>query len=206
MKEKIQHLVALCLGIFNTPPMEEKPKAIIRPGVTDPTTILGENYGDPIQWEHNDDLFVEFQVLTTIVMDDVAFFMRYIQGDLSEAERKEYPHHFHPCFVELNEMLRTELQQPLISLNDDQSCYIAIFQNTMGLLLVSESDALDIRRRSLGMGEETDQLHYQLQFMRFDQKFIDKIDFAGTVIDHYHRQSERIPPLRVNFAKYNEIE
>lgn len=206
MKDKIKSLVALCLGIMNDPRLEEKPKAIIRPGITDPTTILGEDYGDPIQWEHNDDLFVEFQVLQTVVMDDVAFFMRYIEGDLTEAERKEYPQHIHPCFVELENLLRAELHQPMLNLNEDQSCYIAIFQNTMGLLLVSESDARDIRRRALGMGEDTDQLHYQLQFMRFDQKFIDKIDFAGTVIDHYHRQSKRIPPLRVNFAKYNEIE
>ena len=171
-----------------------------------PETFLGEGYGDPITWNHKDDLFVDFQILREIVADDVGFFIRYLNHELTVEERDVYPYFYTQCFAEVTEVVKASMQTPLLEITEDQSCFIALFQNTMGLLLFSKDDVNDVKRRAFGFEDVPEKTFYQMTFMRFDQKAIDRIDFAGTVIAHYELAKTQRDPLRVNFALYNETE
>jgi hypothetical protein len=169
--------------------------------------FLGEGYGDPLFWRHQDDLFVDFQILKHIVVDDVAFFMRYLNHELSEDEKQVYPYFYSPCFAEVKDVVAAEMSgHPLLEISEEQSCYIVMFQNVMGLLLLSKTDVDDIHRRSYGFEDVPEKQFYPMTFMRFDKNAIERLDFAGTVIEHYHHSKNHSNPIRVNFAQYNNDE
>uniref|UniRef100_A0AAU7PF82 Uncharacterized protein n=1 Tax=Burkholderia phage vB_BgluM-SURPRISE13 TaxID=3159457 RepID=A0AAU7PF82_9VIRU len=195
-------------ALFAKRVIEQETQALERDmkGVPHPEMFLGEGYGDPITWEHKDDLYVDFQILKHIVVDDVAFFIRYLNHELKEEEKQVYPYFYSPCFAEVKEVVAAEMRSPLLEISEEQSCYIAMFQNVMGLLLFSKSDVDDIKRRTVGFEDVPEKEHYQLTFMRFDQSVIDRLDFAGTVITHYEYSKKHSDPLRINFATYKENE
>lgn len=175
--------------------------------IPQPETFLGEGYGDPILWKHQDDLFVDFQILKHIVVDDVAFFMRYLNHELKEDEKQVYPYFYSPCFAEVKDVVSAEMSgHPLLEISEEQSCYIVMFQNVMGLLLFSKTDVEDISKRSYGFEEIPEKQYYQMTFMRFDKNAVERLDFAGTVIEHYHHSKNHSNPIRVNFAQYNNDE
>lgn len=171
-----------------------------------PEDVLGEGYGDPIVWTHKDDLFVDFQILREIVAGDVSFFMRYLSYEMTQEEKDVYPYFYAPCFAEVREVVNASMQTPLLEISEEQSCFLAFFENVMGLLLVSQSDVDDIKRRSFGFEDVPEKSVYQMTFMRFDPKVVERLDFAGTVIAHYELAKTQRDPLRVNFATYNENE
>lgn len=176
------------------------------PLIADPVEYLGEGYGDPIIWNHPDDLFVDFQILRHIVVDDVSFFMRYLNHELKEEEKDVYPYFYTRCFAEVKEVVEAQMHMPLLEISEEQSCFIVMLQNVMGLLLFSQSDVDDIKRRSFGFEDVPEKGFYQMTFMRFDQKVIERLDFAGTVIEHYHHSKNHSNPIRVNFGQYNNDE
>ncbi len=183
------------------------------PDVVSPSDFLGEDYGTPLHWAHKDDMFVNFQILDSVVMEDVDFFLRYTGEDadgmcaprpLSAEEKLKYPLHIFPCFTEVAEVISAQMTKPLQYLNADQECFVVAYQNVFGLLVFGNVDTVDISRRSVGFEDEKEKLHYQIQFMRFDKAAIERM---GLVQDPatYHSQMhfKGFPTLRVNFAKYN---
>jgi hypothetical protein len=102
------------------------------------------------------------------------------------------------------EVVKTHMRQNLQNLNEDQSAWVVAYGNVMGLIIVTVADEVDIKRRSIGLEDETTTLHYQLQFMRFDPKAIERFGTAGDIMSLYCDSQQHYPPLQVNFAKYNE--
>lgn len=184
----------------------------------DPSTILGENYGAPFKWDHPDDLFIDFQYVSGVAMGDMEFFLRYtgaklvdesnqvVDGMLTPEEREKYPQHFYPCFAEIKDVVNAHLTTPLMQLNDVQYCLLVLYESVMGLLLIREDDAIDIKRRGVGFETETDKLHYQMQFLRFDATALKRMDPAWGAAAIYNSRRGRQEPLRVNFANYIESE
>jgi len=175
-------------------------------GLPDPKDYLGENYGDPVVWKHADDLFVDFQVIEEVIADDVSFFMRYLNYELSKEDRDVYPYFYTQCFAEVKEVVLRSMQTPLLEISEEQSCFIVFFQNVMGLLLFSNTNADDVRKRAFGSEEVPEKMFYQMTFMCFDQKVIERIGFTHTPNEIYLDSKKRFDPLRVNFAIYNENE
>lgn len=183
------------------------------PNVVSPSEFLGEGYGNPIHWENKDDMFVEFQILDSVVMNDVDFFLRYVGEDadgmcsprpLAPEEKVKYPLHIFPCFAECAEVVSAQMTKPLQHLNADQECFVVAYENVLGLLVFGNSDTVDIARRSVGFEDEKDKLHYQIQFMRFDKAAIERMDLAYEPAEYYRQMHFKgFPTLRVNFAKYN---
>lgn len=208
-----QHRRFIREGLVEIPPVWNEPPeatalrvhaALDAQRAPDPSVILGEGYGEPLHWDHKDDMFVDFQVYRGLVVGDPDFFMRYMKSELTEEEKQEFSYIFHPCFAEMTELVNSYMFIPLQELNEDQRCAIVVFQNVLGILLVTEDDAVDVIRRSIGLEDETKKTHYQLQFMRFDETVIKRLDLAGDVIEQYHAHKAFRPALRVNFAQYNE--
>lgn len=175
-------------------------------GLPDPKEYLGENYGDPVIWKHADDLFVDFQIVGEVVAENTSFFMRYLNHQLAEEDRDIYPYFYTQCFAEVKEVVLRSMQTPLLEISEEQSCFIVFFQNVMGLLLFSKTDADDVKKRAFGFEEVPEKLFYQMTFMRFDQKVIERIGFTYTPNEIYLDSKKGFNPLRVNFAIYNENE
>lgn len=176
------------------------------PLIADPIEYLGEGYGGPLIWTHPDDLFVDFQIVKEFVADDVDFFFRYMQNELTTEERDVYPYFYTQCFAEVKEVVLKSMQSPLLEISDEQSCFIVFFQNVMGLLLFSRTDADDVKRRSFGFEDVPEKMFYQMTFMRFDHKVVEKLGLTMTPNEFYSSSKKLFDPLRVNFASYNENE
>lgn len=172
--------------------------------VADPVTILGENYGTNFNWEHEDDMFVDFQIVGGLAVDDPEFFMRYVHSVIEPEEKDLYPMHITPCFAERGIVVIAHMAQHMLELIDGRHCFIVVYENVMGLITASETDMVDIQRASIGFEDNPDQLHYQLQFVRFDDKAVAKIGPAWTPLTMYTARQQQFQPLRINFAKYIE--
>jgi hypothetical protein len=200
------------LDLSNPKVVEELQKKVpFAVGLPEPESVLGPDFGTDLKWLHPEDQFVEFQTISMMAMDDPDFFFRYIGADpgtgrqsLTPEEQEQYPQHFYPCFADMAEVVKMHMQQPLQHLNEDQAAWMVAYGNVMGMILVTVTDEVDIKRRSIGLEDETTTLHYQVQFQRFDPKAIARFRPAWNAVTMFYHSQNHYPPLQVNFAKYNE--
>lgn len=172
-----------------------------------PDTVLGEDYGPVIQWNHQDDLFINFQVLDMVVVEEKNLFLRYVGHELILDERKEFPYHIYPCFIETKELISSIRADQLQQIGDDQYAIIVVFQEEIGLILIGAEDWLHLQRLIYGMDDDEEtKSHFELHYMRFDKKVVEKIKFSHPISNYYNYGLAEDQQLRMNFAKFTPIE
>lgn len=172
--------------------------------IPDPEFILGPGGSKWVDWQHKDELLVNFSVAENLVVEDSDFMIRYIENKLTSKEREEMPPTYYQCFADISEVVFANLNFNMVQIKDDHYCFIVGIGETIGMLILRVEDSIDIIRRSNGFVDNEKALHYHMQFMRFHPVAIDKI---GPCVDVSEWPSSQ-PDLEmtVNFAHFEEEE
>lgn len=173
-------------------------------------SVLGENYRGSVQWKHQDDLFVEFRALTTVVVEDGDRFMRHLSDNLTSEERATYRHEIHECFTDLESMIRLVGSCDPFRLIEEQeeSVFVLVCHEGVFGALIFYKDIVDRINKILSPDTDTtaDEVvgSVQLQFMRFDDKFVTEMELVDLNSEwlQSHASAGVRDDIVVNFAKY----
>lgn len=179
---------------------EVKDNSVI--AIPDPEFILGPGGSKWVNWDHKDDLFVNFAVTEALVVENIDFMMRYIHNKLTSAEREIAPASYHQCFADISEVVSANLNFNMQQIENDRYCFIVGIGDTIGLLLLRIEDSIDIIRRSTGIVKDEKAERYHMQFMRFHPEAIKLIGPCSDVKDW--PGANPALELVVNFATFEE--
>ena len=172
--------------------------------IPDPELILGPGGSKWVNWDHADDLFVNFSVAESLVVEDPDFMVRYILNDLSPKEREISPPSYHQCFADISEVVFANLNFNMVEIKDDHYGFLVGIGNTLGMLILRTEDSIDVIRRSNGFVDNEKAMHYHMQFMRFHPEAINRIGPCSEVKDWPSTDPDF--EMIVNFAHFEEPE
>ena len=181
------------------------PVRVAAPGVFVPpvSEVMGEDYGADFRWTHPDDLFINFKILTRIVVSDPAFFSKYIQRTLDKEDLNAYSIDYCECFAAVEELAPVEDLGAIAIMDQESYCILVAWQNVFGMIILNQDDVIDIKRRSAGFEDPHPTGYYHMTFARFDPEALIRMDLVGR---HEYGYAEQIPHFKVNFAKFNHEE
>lgn len=177
-------------------------------------TVLGENYQGSIDWKHKDDLFVEFNAITSLVVSDHEAFMRHMRDELTPDERAAYRHDVHQCTAEMESLLRlvgTVNPIRVVEGHEESLFLLVVHEGVFGALILP-ADVLDQINKILDPSTESTAADtagvVQMQFMRFDEKFVTEMELVDLNTEwlQSHQSVGVRDDITVNFAQYFENE
>lgn len=149
------------------------------------SVVLGPYHNSNVVWKYNDEQFVSFQTMGSIVMNDPLFYVNYVMNKLTEEDRKRYPSFFYSCRVAYTELAAANVVTPLkvfVSEDGETNGYglLVSVGDVYGMLIVSADDGLLLIRDSAGFEIDWEGMdeYAEVQFMRYSPEALEKMGLA----------------------------